>query len=110
MLNGYSVRVGVPPKLKDQGFSFTLRTPDRSFHLSALTEEDRDEWIAVLDKVIERPLTPQDNLSKYHHFLYANLIHAQAELFQPRKLVKILPNMRCSILLNTILQKFVLHS
>ena len=61
MMDGYGVRVGVSPKSKDQGYSFTLRTPDRSFHLSAETEEERDEWIHVLDQVLEKPLTPQDN-------------------------------------------------
>lgn len=68
MMDGYGVRVGVSPKSKDQGYSFTLRTLDRSFHLSAETEEDRDEWIQVLDRVIERPLTPQDNFSEYFFF------------------------------------------
>ncbi|PSN29500.1 hypothetical protein C0J52_26922 [Blattella germanica] len=61
MLDGYSVRVGVPPGTKDQGFSFTLRTPERSFNLSAATDYDRDEWIQAIDRVIERPLTPQDS-------------------------------------------------
>ncbi|XP_049778513.1 arf-GAP with dual PH domain-containing protein 1-like [Schistocerca cancellata] len=61
MLDGYSVRVGVPPGAKDLKFSFTLRTPERAYHLSAETEDDRDEWIQVITKVLERHMTPQDS-------------------------------------------------
>jgi hypothetical protein len=64
VLDGYSVRVGVPPGTRDQGFSFTLRTPERSYNLSAASDEDRDEWIQAVDSVLERPLTPQDSSSK----------------------------------------------
>lgn len=64
MLDGYSVRVGVPPGTRDQGFSFTLRTPERSYNLSAATDDDRDDWIQAIDSVLERPLTPQDSSSK----------------------------------------------
>lgn len=64
-MDGFSVRVGVMPGFKDQGFSFTLRTPERSYNLSAETENDRDHWIQVLEKVIDRPLT--------HHDLTSNI-------------------------------------
>ncbi|XP_063228680.1 arf-GAP with dual PH domain-containing protein 1-like isoform X2 [Bacillus rossius redtenbacheri] len=59
--DGYGVRVGVPPGSKDQGFSFTLRTPDRAFSLSAATEEERDRWLQALEGVLERGLSPQDH-------------------------------------------------
>lgn len=59
--DGFAVRFGVPPGSKEQAFSFTLRTPDRVFLLSALTEIDREEWLIALQRVVERPLTPQDN-------------------------------------------------
>lgn len=64
-MNGFSVRIGVSPGVKDQGFTFTLHTPSRVYNLSAETELDRDQWIQVLEKVIERPLTPQDSVSEY---------------------------------------------
>ncbi|XP_030749997.1 arf-GAP with dual PH domain-containing protein 1-like [Sitophilus oryzae] len=60
MADGYSIRIGVSTGVKDQGFSFMLTTPDRVYNLSAQTEIDRDHWIEVLERVIERPLTPQD--------------------------------------------------
>jgi len=64
MLDGYSVRVGVAPGTRDQGFSFTLRTPERSYNLSATSDDDRDEWIQAIDSVLERTLTPQETSSK----------------------------------------------
>lgn len=67
--DGYSVRPGVGISGRDQGFPFTLHTPDRVFNLSATSENDRDQWILVLEKVIERPLSPQDSLSKYNYLL-----------------------------------------
>lgn len=63
-LEGYSIRVGAQHGAKDQGFSFTLFTPERTYNLSANTEQDRDEWIHLIQLVFEKPLTPQDNSSK----------------------------------------------
>ncbi|XP_077297748.1 arf-GAP with dual PH domain-containing protein 1-like [Arctopsyche grandis] len=60
-LEGFGVRVGVVPGYRDMGYSFTLHTPERAFCLSTTCEEDRDGWIAVIDKVLQRPLTPQDS-------------------------------------------------
>uniref|UniRef100_A0A1Y9IW65 Arf-GAP with dual PH domain-containing protein 1 n=1 Tax=Anopheles minimus TaxID=112268 RepID=A0A1Y9IW65_9DIPT len=60
-LDGYSVRIGAPPGAKDQGFSFTLFTPERVYNMSSHSEQDRDEWIAAIQTVLERPLSPQDN-------------------------------------------------
>lgn len=58
--DGYSVCLGVPQGAKDQGFSFTLITPERIFNLSAATEEDREEWMYVIKQVLERELSTQD--------------------------------------------------
>lgn len=66
---GYFVRIGVSQGVKEQGFSFTLRTPERSFNLSANSESERSEWIEVINAVLDRPLTPQDNTSKSTVFL-----------------------------------------
>lgn len=73
-LDGFGIRIGVSPGVKDQGFSFTLLTPDRSYNLSAETELDRDQWIQVLEQVIDRPLTPQDTMSKLRMIFYMKLI------------------------------------
>jgi len=58
------VKTGVPPGARDQGFSFTLETPDRFYLLSAQSDDDRSQWINVIQKVIDKPLTPQDLTGK----------------------------------------------
>lgn len=64
--DGYSVRVGPPTaSAKDQGFSFTLFTPERTYNLSSHNETDRDDWIYCIQKVLERPLSAQDSSSKH---------------------------------------------
>lgn len=67
-MDGYSVRIGAPMGAKDQGFSFTLFTPERVYNMSAHSMQERDEWIKVIQKVLERPLTPQDSSSNYFFF------------------------------------------
>lgn len=56
---------GVPLGAKNQGYSFTLFTPERVYNLSCAAEQERDEWIHTIQKVLERPLTPQDSSGKY---------------------------------------------
>lgn len=58
------MKTGVPPGARDQGFSFTLETPDRIYLLSAQSDDDRSQWINVIQKVIDKPLTPQDATGK----------------------------------------------
>lgn len=60
-MDGYSVRIGVPQGAKNQGYSFTLFTPERVYNLSCVTEQERDEWIRTIQSVLERPLSPQDS-------------------------------------------------
>lgn len=67
-LDGYSVRIGVPQGAKNQGYSFTLFTPERVYNLSTTTEPERDEWIRAIQKVLERPLTPQDSSGECYFF------------------------------------------
>jgi len=66
------VKAGVPPGARDQGFSFTLETPDRTYLLSAQSDDDRSQWISVIQKVIDKPLTPQDATGKPVTGTYAN--------------------------------------
>lgn len=57
---GYSVRVGVAEDFKDEGFSFSLFTPERIYNFSALSSHDRDDWMNEIQKIIDRPLTTSD--------------------------------------------------
>jgi Arf-GAP with dual PH domain-containing protein len=68
--DGYKIRVGVPQGSKELDFNFTLDTPNRSYLLSATTDEDRDEWMSAIEHVIEKSLTPQDNLGECRQFSY----------------------------------------
>jgi len=66
---GFSVALGAVPglsKVRDQGFSFHLKTPTRSFWLSAERSDDRDEWIRLLNTVMDRAMTPQDFYCRSH--------------------------------------------
>ncbi|XP_037094176.1 arf-GAP with dual PH domain-containing protein 1-like [Pollicipes pollicipes] len=56
----YMVRLNVPPGSKDHGFSFTLRTPERTYLFSAQSDEERRAWMGVLNGLLEQPRTPQD--------------------------------------------------
>lgn len=49
---GFAVRVGVPPGQKDQGFSFTLKTPERRYFFSAETAAERSDWVELLRSLI----------------------------------------------------------
>lgn len=60
----FRVLQGVPPGSRDQGFSFTVHTPHRTFLLSADTFAERQEWIQAIESVFNKPLTPQDNSRK----------------------------------------------
>ncbi|KAL5287030.1 hypothetical protein ACFFRR_008153 [Megaselia abdita] len=60
-LDGFSIRVGAPIGAKDQGFSFTLTTPERVYNMSVSNNVERDDWIDCIQKVFEKPLTPQDS-------------------------------------------------
>lgn len=68
-LDGYSVRIGVSAtSAKNQGYPFTLFTPERIYNLSCATEQERDEWIKTILEVLQRPLTPQDSSGNYYNF------------------------------------------
>lgn len=65
-LDGYAIRIGSLRVKDHQGFNFTLTTPDRVYNLSALAEDDRDQWIQAIKHVLDQPLTPQDFTSKFN--------------------------------------------
>ena len=79
--DGFSVGEGADPssnyKVRDQGFSFHLKTPSRCFWFSAERADDREEWINLLNSVLQRPMSPQDTYcrsnfktsrKRYFHF------------------------------------------
>ena len=60
----FGILEGVPPQIKEIHYGFTLRTPDREFHLSAETPEDYRDWVDLLKMVIKTPPNPQEISSK----------------------------------------------
>lgn len=56
----YSVRPGVAEDFKDEGFTFSLFTPERIYNFSASSIQERDEWINEIQNVINRPLSTSD--------------------------------------------------
>ncbi|XP_076310046.1 arf-GAP with dual PH domain-containing protein 1-like isoform X7 [Tachypleus tridentatus] len=61
MGNGFCLHKILPAGIKESGFGFILETPERSFVVGADTEEERREWMDAIEKILERPLTPQDS-------------------------------------------------
>ena len=57
---GYKLRDGVPLEIKDPGHAFTLRTPNRAFHLASQSMQEKMDWMEILRSVLSTPLTPQD--------------------------------------------------
>ena len=63
---GFSVMSGIASvNAKDPGFGFTVKTPERHYHFSADSKQDRHEWIAVINHVVEQPMSPQDSKILY---------------------------------------------
>ena len=63
---GFSVAEGLASiNAKDPGFGFTLKTPDRHYHFSADSHQDRHEWMTILEHVLNLPMSPQDSKILY---------------------------------------------
>jgi len=81
--DGFSVCEGASPtgdaKGREQGFSFYLKTPTRCFWLYAEREDDREEWINLLNVVMKQPLTPQDYYCKSNLKLIEILVFVKVE-------------------------------
>lgn len=61
-IDNYSVRVGVADGFKDEGFSFSLFTPERTYIFSASSSHERDDWMNEIQRILDRPLTTADIL------------------------------------------------
>lgn len=55
---GYKVTSGSTERQPPSGFAFEINTPGRVFEFSAASEEERDEWVKVLNDVISVSLSP----------------------------------------------------
>ncbi|XP_076123182.1 arf-GAP with dual PH domain-containing protein 1-like [Alosa pseudoharengus] len=66
--NSYTVLAGLPPTTQGNHWQFgiTIVTPDRKFLLACETEVDQQGWIAAFQKVINRPMMPQEYAVEAH--------------------------------------------
>ena len=60
--DGYEVSTSLPVGSPQKPHSLSLATPGRIFVLIADSDDERDEWIAVIDNVINRPVSIQENV------------------------------------------------
>lgn len=60
--SGYTVLEGLPPSTQGHHWphGITIVTPDRKFLFTCETEADQREWIAAFQKVVDRPMLPQE--------------------------------------------------
>ncbi|XP_077774673.1 arf-GAP with dual PH domain-containing protein 1 isoform X2 [Podarcis muralis] len=66
--NSYKVLEGLPPSIQGNHWQhgITIVTPDRKFLFACETESDQLEWIAAFQKVISRPMLPQEYAVEAH--------------------------------------------
>ncbi|XP_021431561.1 arf-GAP with dual PH domain-containing protein 1 isoform X1 [Oncorhynchus mykiss] len=66
--NSYTVLPGLPPST--QGYHWnhgiTIVTPDRKFLFACETEAEQRDWIAAFQRVINRPMRPQEYAVEAH--------------------------------------------
>ncbi|XP_041941372.1 arf-GAP with dual PH domain-containing protein 1 [Alosa sapidissima] len=66
--NSYTVLAGLPPTT--QGYHWqhgiTIVTPDRKFLFACETEAEQRDWIAALQRVVNRPMHPQEYAVEAH--------------------------------------------
>lgn len=60
--NSYTVLAGLPPATQGchWNFGITIVTPDRKFLFACETEAEQRDWIAAFQRVINRPMRPQE--------------------------------------------------
>ncbi|CAM2099764.1 unnamed protein product [Caretta caretta] len=66
--NSYKVLEGLPPSTQGNHWQYgiTIVTPDRKFLFACETESDQQEWITAFQKVISRPMLPQEYAVEAH--------------------------------------------
>ena len=57
---GYDITSDFTERKPPQGYGFEVTTPGRKYEFSAASEEERDEWVKVLNDIISVSLSPVD--------------------------------------------------
>lgn len=66
--NSYKVLEGLPPSTQGNHWQhgITIITPDRKFLFACETESDQLEWISAFQKLVNRPMLPQEYAVEAH--------------------------------------------
>lgn len=69
--NSYTVVPGLPPSTQGYHWKYgiTIETPDRKFLFACETEAEQKDWIAALQRVVNRPMMPQEYAGMQTHSL-----------------------------------------
>ncbi|RVE59226.1 hypothetical protein OJAV_G00186140 [Oryzias javanicus] len=66
--NSYTVLAGLPPSTQGHRWNhgITIVTPDRKFLFACETEAEQRDWISAFQRVINRPMRPQEYAVEAH--------------------------------------------
>ncbi|KAG5832636.1 arf-GAP with dual PH domain-containing protein 1 [Anguilla rostrata] len=66
--NSYTVLLGLPPSTQGNHWKFgiTIVTPERKFLFTCETEEEQRDWMGVFQRVVNRPMLPQEYAVEAH--------------------------------------------
>ncbi|XP_051530398.1 arf-GAP with dual PH domain-containing protein 1-like isoform X1 [Myxocyprinus asiaticus] len=66
--NSYTVGPGLPPSIQGYHWKYgiTIETPDRKFLFACETEAEQKDWIAAFQRVVNRPMMPQEYAVEAH--------------------------------------------
>lgn len=66
--SGYTVLEGLPPSTQGHHWphGITIVTPDRKFLFTCETEAEQQEWVQAFQKVVARPMLPQEYAVEAH--------------------------------------------
>lgn len=69
--NSYTVVPGLPPSIQGYHWKYgiTIETPDRKFLFACETEAEQKDWIAAFQRVVNRPMMPQEYAGTQTHSL-----------------------------------------
>ena len=68
--DGYDITSDFTERKPPQGYGFEVTTPGRKYEFSAASEEERDEWVKVLNDIISVSLSAVDREGKLvDHYL-----------------------------------------
>uniref|UniRef100_A0A672M4L8 PH domain-containing protein n=1 Tax=Sinocyclocheilus grahami TaxID=75366 RepID=A0A672M4L8_SINGR len=67
--NSYTVVSGLPPSIQGYHWKYgiTIETPDRKFLFACETEAEQKDWIAAFQRVVNRPMMPQEYAGTQTH-------------------------------------------